>query len=389
MYEVAGPSEICGYYDNVMNSLLASGRVQFFPSSNCDVNGASDGSYSVVSRLSARRARSSFAGGRRDVLANVRAGHASAPLRGRGRCALHSDQRTRGRRVAEWALRRARGRENRYGRVSVALGTRGRAVAGSLGEAAGCVAPRSPPRSRSRCPLLEALALSAEAAAKAESVADLFARLEAAGTLLRIDERVTPTMYRCATTTQGELEVLRRIEDVVRLGRVIRLEPRRSTLQRGSVDAAPDDLYVDCTATVFEPTPSRRIFESRRITLQPLRTCQPSFNSALIGHLEATRDDLEEKNRLCNPNPYPAVPEDWIRMFVTSNMSEGAWSTDPEVAAWMQTARVNVARGLRERRHEPEIRGPHRTDQTEHDAGARELDAALAGLESAALFPVT
>ena len=53
--------------------------------------------------------------------------------------------------------------------------------------------------------LLEGLARQAEAAAAADTVEDLFRRLEAAGTLLRIDERVAPTMYRCATITTSEL----------------------------------------------------------------------------------------------------------------------------------------------------------------------------------------
>ena len=136
------------------------------------------------------------------------------------------------------------------------------------------------------------------------------------------------------------------------------LETQRMTLQHGSVEANPGDLYVDCTAIAFEGKPVRPVFERDRITLQPFRTCQPCFNSALTGHLEATREDLDEKNRLCTPNPYPTRPEDWMRMFVASNMSEGTWSQDPELSTWMQSARVNLARGLRERRKEPDLQAP-------------------------------
>lgn len=59
--------------------------------------------------------------------------------------------------------------------------------------------------------------------AESTSLDDLFARLEADGALLRLDPDVEPTMYRCSTVTQAELDQLRRIEHVVRLGRAARL----------------------------------------------------------------------------------------------------------------------------------------------------------------------
>ena len=121
---------------------------------------------------------------------------------------------------------------------------------------------------------------------------------------------------------------------------------------------APDDLYIDCTAVAFGRIVARPMFEADRITLQPIRTCQPCLNSALIGRLEATRDDLEEKNRLCPPNPYPSVPEDWMRMFVASNMAQFTWSQDPDLAGWLNRSRLNVSRGTKERRNEPALRAP-------------------------------
>src|SRR3954469_8810879 len=61
-------------------------------------------------------------------------------------------------------------------------------------------------------------ALQLEAMAQAASVQDLFARLEAQGFFLRIDSAVMPTMFRGAVISEAELRLLRRIEDVVRLG---------------------------------------------------------------------------------------------------------------------------------------------------------------------------
>ena len=65
---------------------------------------------------------------------------------------------------------------------------------------------------------------------EAESLPDLFDRLESKGCLLRIDTSVDPTMYRCAILSQAELTELRRIEDVVRMGHVHTVEPGRMTL---------------------------------------------------------------------------------------------------------------------------------------------------------------
>ena len=85
---------------------------------------------------------------------------------------------------------------------------------------------------------LEGLSLQLEAAAQAASLDDLFARLEAAEQLLRVDRSVQPTKYNGATVTAAEIEALRRIEDVVRLGQVRRIERDAIVLERGQ---GPDE----------------------------------------------------------------------------------------------------------------------------------------------------
>ncbi|CAG1015871.1 partial putative protein, partial [Burkholderiaceae bacterium] len=65
---------------------------------------------------------------------------------------------------------------------------------------------------------LSAVAAELEAARDADSLGDLFERLEAARLLQRIDTTVQPTMYRCAIVSEAELAQLRRIRNVVRLG---------------------------------------------------------------------------------------------------------------------------------------------------------------------------
>ena len=75
-----------------------------------------------------------------------------------------------------------------------------------------------------------------EAAAEVTCVADLFERLERTGQILRIDTTVTPTMYRGATISNLEVEALRSIKNVVRKGRVLRIEHRTVILEHGTIE---------------------------------------------------------------------------------------------------------------------------------------------------------
>ena len=87
-----------------------------------------------------------------------------------------------------------------------------------------------------------ALGLAADtmaAAADAESLDDLFLRLEAAGVMLRIDPDVTPTMAKTPTLGTWELDLLRTIENVVRLGHIEHVTaPRDRPRRRGRSTAA-------------------------------------------------------------------------------------------------------------------------------------------------------
>src|SRR5262249_59632911 len=77
------------------------------------------------------------------------------------------------------------------------------------------------------------------AAAAAESLDDLFLRLEAAGVMLRIDTDVMPAMAKTPTLAAWELDLLRTIENVVRLGHIKRVSRREIVLARGALTLAP------------------------------------------------------------------------------------------------------------------------------------------------------
>ncbi|TFV56206.1 NAD(P)/FAD-dependent oxidoreductase [Mycobacterium sp. PS03-16] len=181
---------------------------------------------------------------------------------------------------------------------------------------------------------------------EAESLADLFVRLEEKGCLQRVDTSVDPTMYRCAILSQTELVELRRIGDVVRLGRVQSVEPGRITLDDGTVDVPESAVYIDCTADGLGRKPPTTVFSGDHITLQTVRTCQPAFSAAVIGHVEAAYNDDETRNSLCRPVPYPYEPADWLRMMLIFNRNQLAWFADPEMMAWVDASRLNALHHL-------------------------------------------
>ncbi len=204
--------------------------------------------------------------------------------------------------------------------------------------------------------IMTGIALDAEAGAQATDVDDLFDRLEASGRLLRIDPAWPATMYRGAMVSDHELHALRQIERVVRLGRVRRVDADRIVLERGEVETGPDVLHVDCTATGLRDAPPVPVFGPGRIVLQQVRHNSPCFNAALVGHLEAHRDDDDEKNRLCPPNPYPGSMRDFPRMVRRTWTAEQRWMRDPELSGWVAQSRLNLLRGLPERLAEPSVR---------------------------------
>lgn len=203
--------------------------------------------------------------------------------------------------------------------------------------------------------LLEGVTRQMEAAAGASSVEDLFERLEAAEQIRRVDPDVRPTMLKGATAAEWEIELLRRIGNVDRLGRVRRIERERMLFDEGEVATGPGRLYVHCTAAGLARPPSLPIFAPERITLQAIRFGLPPFAGAMIGFIEANRDDDEEKNRLCPPNRYTDTDLDWARATVIGMNADYAWSKQPDIAAWLAGARLNPGSGLAARSGNPQI----------------------------------
>jgi len=189
--------------------------------------------------------------------------------------------------------------------------------------------------------VVESIANGVEALGSAESVDDVFARLEAFGEFRRIDPAVKPTGFHGGFVSDAELALLRGIRSIVRLGRVTRIDSGEIVLERGTMPTGRDILHIDCSAAGIPPKPSRPVFEGNRITLQWIRLAQPTFSWSMIGHVEAAYGDEAQKNRICNPISPPHEAKDWIRMMGTELGNQLVWSKDADIRDWQFKSRLD------------------------------------------------
>lgn len=203
---------------------------------------------------------------------------------------------------------------------------------------------------------MHGISLDVEAGAGAADLEDLFDRLEANGRLVRIDSSAAATMYRGTILSPYELDAMRQIDDVVRLGYVRAIERDRIVLDRGEIETDPNVVHVDCTAHGLRNAPAKAIFGERGIVLQQIRQNSPTFNAALIAFVESNRDRDGERNELCPPNPFPSSIADWPGMSRRTLQVEQRWLQQPDVAEWISRTRLNLLRGLPDKLDEPVVR---------------------------------
>ncbi|MBV8860417.1 MAG: NAD(P)/FAD-dependent oxidoreductase, partial [Mycobacterium sp.] len=175
---------------------------------------------------------------------------------------------------------------------------------------------------------------------------DLFDRLEACGNLLRLDQTVRPRMYRCATVSRAELQQLQRITDIVRMGRVDRIEHGKVVLADGAVPVDDSPLYIDCSADGLERRPPTAVFDGDRITLQSVRGCQQVFSAALIAHVEAAYHDDAQRNFLCAPVPHPNTDLDWLTTTSAEQRNQIRWLGDRDLMDWLFSTRLDLMRHM-------------------------------------------
>jgi hypothetical protein len=183
-----------------------------------------------------------------------------------------------------------------------------------------------------------------QAAEQAASVEDLFLRLEDAGIMLRIDRTVMPTMAKAPTLATWELEQLRTLDNVVRRGHLESVARGRLNFADGSVAVADDALVVHCAADGLKYPPLVPVWRRDVITLQAIRAGFPCFGAAVVGYVEATRQDDDEKNRLCPPSNYGNSMAQWAGMNVLGTRAAMSFSSEPDIKEWSDRVALNPVR---------------------------------------------
>jgi len=182
-----------------------------------------------------------------------------------------------------------------------------------------------------------------EAIAASETLEDMFERLEACGYFVRLDETVKPTMFHGATISPLELEALRSIKNIVRMGYVKTVGETEIVLEKGTIPTTPNTVHVDCSARAVNNKDTTPIFNANLITPQFVRSYQPLFSASLIAHVEATYGDDEEtkKNQICGVVPLPDGREDFVRFTFAAMMNQYTWSQEPGLGEWLQANRLD------------------------------------------------
>ncbi len=195
---------------------------------------------------------------------------------------------------------------------------------------------------------LAGVVMQLEAVVESESVEEVYERLEREGLMLRTDRTVAPTMMKGATISLRELDQLIRIENVIRLGHVDRIERDRIVLEQGTVPTTPDHLHVHCAAPGLTDNPPRAIYTDETITLQLVTRVGATLSGALQGFLESTGRSTDEKNALCLPTGMPHTPFDYLRAILTGIRTELGWQDAPDLQYWLDHSRLNLLSGMRE-----------------------------------------
>lgn len=168
----------------------------------------------------------------------------------------------------------------------------------------------------------------------------VFAALETAGFAHRIDRDKTPEKWRCATVDPGEVDALRRVNNVVRLGRVQSISADEIRLDKGSLPTGENCLHVDCTANGLAKLAPRPVFAGQRITLQSLFMCQQVFSAAIIGRMALTELSDDQRNAVCRVVPHPEYTDDLLPCLTTS--LQNLLELNRHIPLWLRRSRLNL-----------------------------------------------
>ncbi len=187
----------------------------------------------------------------------------------------------------------------------------------------------------------ESFALQLDLVAQSDTSEEAFEKLADAEILLRLDDSVKPTMYRCATITKSEFEALRRIKGVIRKGHVLHINASGLQMVDGDVEMPKSTVFIDCSADGLARRPIQPIFDGNQITLQTVRFCQQVFSAAFIARVELGSFEEATKNELCTVVPHPDTDSDYFSVTLGNLLNAARWNADPDLARWLMESRLD------------------------------------------------
>lgn len=185
-----------------------------------------------------------------------------------------------------------------------------------------------------------------ESIVAAENPEHMFSLLEECGYFLRVDESVEPQMFHGATVSSLEIEALRTITNVVRLGHVTAIHANEIELVGGTIATTPNTVHVDCSACAIPNRETKPIFDGDVITPQLVRPYQPVFSAAFVAHVELSYESEADKQQLCGVVCLPNTLDDFVRSTAAGFLNQYAWSQDKELHRWVGNNRLDGASKL-------------------------------------------
>ena len=188
------------------------------------------------------------------------------------------------------------------------------------------------------------IAAQYEAIGGADSIEDMFDRLEEGGYLLRLDKNVRPSMFHAATISRAEVAELQRIKNIVRFGHVTGIEANRIVLAKGEIETSKAHIHVDCSASLIRTIGKRvpgPVFRGKCITPQMIRGYQPAFSASMVAYVEANYTEEDEMNKLCALVPMPNHAEDFIPMTLAMMTNQFNWSQNEPLKRWIGQNRLD------------------------------------------------
>jgi len=174
---------------------------------------------------------------------------------------------------------------------------------------------------------------------RSNSLDEVYTQLEDRQIFSRLDDQIKPSKFRCATVSTEELNQLRKVKHIVRMGRVQSIDANEIVLAQGRLPIPSNTLYVDCTANPLAKQDSVPVFDGDNITLQSLQMCQQVFSASVIAYVENRYTDDQQKNMLCMPVPHPEQHSDYITAMAGTLVNMLKW--ERHFSLWLMRSRLS------------------------------------------------